>query len=190
MNILLLWQQLLQFTGKGQSQRAAKLKKEELTLNTVEVNFKAWAQLLIPHPFKLLGQSVDCSLKGIMPLDLCFYCSGVHRFAVAGHPDTWIGGKVKQTAASAHLNSWLFVPQEELQTHRWRSKGGSGCLSFTRSLSLCLSRPQSRITTVHVSVSSAGLNWTEFTSLFQIFTVRRLWVLSFHTTEKASEASM
>lgn len=65
-------------------------RKDELTLNAVEVNFKSWAQLLIRNSFKLLGKSVDCTLERRMPLDLCFYCTGVYWFAAAVHPDTWI----------------------------------------------------------------------------------------------------
>lgn len=66
------------------------VRNDKLTLNTVEVNLKAWAQLCICYPFKLLGKSVDCTLERFMPLDLCFYCSGVYRFTVAAHPDSWI----------------------------------------------------------------------------------------------------
>lgn len=61
--------------------------RNDLTLNAVEKNFEAWAQLLVLHPFKLLGKSVDCTLEGVMPLDLCFNCSRIDWFAAAaGHP--------------------------------------------------------------------------------------------------------
>ena len=45
----------------------------ELTLNTVEVNLKARAELLITNPLKLLKQFVDCVLNGFMPFYLCSY---------------------------------------------------------------------------------------------------------------------
>lgn len=96
--------------------------KYELTLNAVEVNFKARAQLWILHPFKLLEEPVDCILEGFIPLDLCFYRRGENRFTVAGHPHAQISRELKQRDASAHLNSWLLVPHEELELETKRRK--------------------------------------------------------------------
>lgn len=53
-------------------------KKDKLTLNAVKVNLEAGTQLLISNPFKLLEKPVDCTLDRFMPLNLRFYCNGVH----------------------------------------------------------------------------------------------------------------
>lgn len=120
--------------------------KEDLTLNAVKVNFKAWAQLWIPHFFKLLRKSDESALKRFMPLDLCSYCSGVRRFTVAVHPDTWICCKLIKCAHFSPFELLAVCFTDEMQRHRssWEE-----------------------VVAQDVSLSSAGLNWTEFTSLFQ-----------------------
>lgn len=148
--------------------KAAGLAERGLTLNAVEVNLQAWTQLLIRHTLKLLGESVDCTLERFMPPDLCFYGNGVNRFTVAGHPRRWIGWKLKQEVASAHLNVWLLVPRQEAQrtSERQQEKETTAARCVSLALPLSLNH-KSQIATTHVSVSSAGSNWTEFTSPFQ-----------------------
>ena len=152
-------------------------------MNTVEVNFQAWAQLLIRHSLKLLGKSVDCTLERFMPLDLCFYCSGVWRFTVAVHPDTWICCKSKQSARCLlHETSTNFKNRSGREKEAVADRGVSLSLSLDH---------RSQLTTMCVSVSSAGLNWTiHFLISNYILHYSSSDCCGGHTVEKATAAAV